>query len=192
MNKPYFFSLSISAVLMLSLAVTMTMTVHTAQAQSSNSNSKACPPGFSLNRGVCQAEPELTCENYNIAPEWVAAGRLILDENGDCFVKEYTTAVCLNEDETQIIGFYFPNDVCLDTSTNQVIPNEEPACKSPTQPNHPINTATLVTVPNSRPSIQCEFLTELGPADPECNVGILNEESGMCEIKPGNRAGGKA
>ena len=149
-----------------------------------------CPEGFSLNRGVCQAEPELTCDSYNQPPEWIAAGRVIVDENGDCFVKEYTTAVCLNDDETQIIGYYFPSDECVGNvdGINQVIPNEEPACKDPTNPNHPINTATLTTERGGRPSIECVFLTELGPADEKCDNGRLNEDSGMCEVKPGRRS----
>ena len=65
------------------------------------------------------------------------------------------------------------------------LPNAEPACSSPTQPWHPINTAVLTTERGG--IIECVFYTFIGPADPECNVGTLNTETEMCEVKPGNR-----
>jgi hypothetical protein len=137
-----------------------------------------CPPGFTLNSGICQAEPSLTCENYNVYQP-----RTNIDENGHCIVTEYTTAVCLNEEGSQILGYYFPGNDCIDTATKQIVPNAEPACSSPNQPWHPINTATLTT---ERGTIECVFYTDIGPADQKCDVGTLNKESGLCEIKPGN------
>jgi hypothetical protein len=187
----YFLSLSnTNKLLVLSLIATMAITAitamttnqQTALAQQS-SNSQACPPGFSLNRGVCQAEPELTCENYNVYQP-----RTNIDENGDCILTEYTTAVCLNEDGTAILGYYYDTPYCVDNATKQPIPNAEPACSSPTQPDHPINRATLTT---ERGTIECVYYTNIGPAGLKCDVGTLNEETEMCEIKPGrgdNRA----
>lgn len=187
-SKLSFVSLSIGALLMLSV-MTITMTTTNAYAQpQGRGNSQACPEGFELNRGVCQAEPELTCENFNVSQE-----RVSIDDNGDCILREYTTAVCLNEDGTGILGIYFPGNDCIGSLdggiTNQVIPDAEPECKDPANPNHVINTAELTT---ERGTIECVFTTNIGPADVRCDVGTLNEESGLCEVKPGNRGGNRA
>jgi hypothetical protein len=183
-SKLSFVSLSTSALLMLRvLTITMTTTNAYAQPQG-RGNSQACPEGFTLNRGVCQAEPEPTCENYNVVQE-----RVSVDENGDCILREYTTAVCLNEEGTRILGYYFPGNDCIDTSTKEIIPDAEPECKDPTNPNHAINTADLTT---ERGTIECVFTTNIGPADLECDIGTLNEDSEMCEVRPGNRGGNRA
>jgi hypothetical protein len=170
------------AIIVLGTWATMLMmtAAPTAYAQSQRASAAACPEGFTLNRGVCQADPTLTCENYNVYQP-----RTNIDENGDCIVTEYTTAVCLNEDGTAILGYYYSTQDCIDDATKQPIPNAEPACSSPTQPWHPINTATITT---ERGVIECVFYTNIGPADQKCDIGTLNEETGICEIKPGKRA----
>jgi hypothetical protein len=82
------------------------------------------------------------------------------------------------------LGYYFPGNDCLDPATKEPIPGAEPACKDPTNPNHAINTAVLTT---ERGTIECVFYTNIGPADEKCDNGRLNENSGMCEVKPGRR-----
>ena len=136
-----YFVLSIT-ILGTSVTVPMISTTTTAyaQTQQQRGGGGACPDGFTKNKGVCEKEPTLTCENYNVYQP-----RTNIDENGDCIVTEYTTAVCLNEEGTQILGYYFPGNTCIDNATKRPVPNAEPACSSPTQPWHPINTATLTT-----------------------------------------------
>ena len=91
-------------------------TTTTAAYATTPQQSRACPEGYDLNRGVCQAEPTLTCENYNVAQE-----RVGIDNDGDCILTEYVGAVCLNEDGTEILGHYLPSNTCIDQATKQPV-----------------------------------------------------------------------
>jgi hypothetical protein len=58
----------IRAALVAALALTVGTLGSVMGGTDSYAQSRACPEGFELDRGVCQAEPELTCDSYNQPP----------------------------------------------------------------------------------------------------------------------------
>jgi hypothetical protein len=189
-SRKYKFTLS-SAIIMITAMTLLITATPVAFAQSGGiggpgggNAGTACPEGFTLNRGVCQAEPTLTCENYNVYQP-----RTHIDENGHCIVRETTLPVCVYDEETGRIiedySYFYMSCYVAGTEQNIQLTDSEPKCEYSFRPEHPINDSTLEYT--ERGEAICVFYTDIGPAAPQCDAGILNTESGMCEVKPGNR-----
>ena len=143
------------------------MTASTAYAQSQRASAAACPEGFQLNRGVCQAEPTLTCEPYGYPPHKI---RVV---DGQCELIENASPGCVE-------GYYdIFTDRCEINGTNDPSPNQEMHCGQYTELGW-----TLQRFDNRW---QCIGYTYL-PVFEQCTTGTLNTETGMCEIKPRKRA----
>src|SRR5215213_7390189 len=80
-KKQLTFGILIAFAAVLSLGITTTTTY----AQ----QGKACPEGFQLNKGTCQAEPELTCDPYGVGPTRIelvdGECKHLSDYGPDCF-----------------------------------------------------------------------------------------------------------
>jgi hypothetical protein len=187
-------SLSIGALLVLSV-LTLTTTSAYAQPQG-RGNSQACPVDFTLNRGVCQAEPTpapLDCEE----------GYELVDDD-TCRTLEPTrfhSAFCPpgSERASYTDPQYGFHDRCVLIGSGSP-PFEDSETVDPT-------CDTLYKAPNEvvvlenydRPVFRhetiCAFYEVVDPVpqgNPICDIGTLNEASGMCEVKPGNRGGNRA
>lgn len=131
-----------SAVLTSALALTMPTTA--AQAQ----QGKACPEGFEINRGVCQAEPTVT---------------------------EIPAVPC----PSSLIGYpvqQIDEDTCRTVTTDIAV--VEDLCTH-------VSDGIVVVVVQVLRQAYCEFPTQGPQVIETCEIGVLNEESGLCEIKPG-------
>jgi hypothetical protein len=140
-----------------------------------------CPEGFTLNRGVCETEPTLTCENYNIHFD---LSRVHMDENGQCIYEQWWAPTCVYDPITGrlIEDYSYAYMSCRDMATN-TLTDTEPKCEYTAEPDHPINDAVLRYT--ERGEANCVTYEEIGPADPKCDVGTLNPQTGMCEVRPG-------
>jgi hypothetical protein len=175
MIKPAVFvtlSLMSSSLLMLSL-MTMTTSVYAQQRQLQQQQSQACPPGFELNRGVCQAEQPLTCPIGFISPS-----------GEKCAVGQSSDAVATCPPGYNLQPVASPPGSGTDGSNYKCVPNSgegeyidwEYAC----QPGEEI----LMSSDPHPTRHFCYVVEDMVPGP--CPTGAtLNEESGMCELKPG-------
>lgn len=115
------------------------------QQQQQNGN-RACPEGFELNKGKCQAEPTILAGE---CPDSLGTVDVIVDINGYCeTANTFTSTLFVNACNEA-------NGVIVDAGTQPGV-------------------------------VHCAFNV---PGETICeNGGILNEASGLCQIKPGNRA----
>jgi hypothetical protein len=150
------------------------MTVTTiAYAQPNTSNSKACPEGFHIERGTCVGEPTLKCESDIYPPERIS----LID--GECLLLDHATAGCISPDGEPVTYDIF-DDRC-ENSTGQLAPNAVLTCGQ-----YEALGWKLQRIDNSW---QCVGYTSLGiEPTPICDTPgtTLNEQTGLCEIKPGN------
>src|SRR5829696_190651 len=165
-KKQLTFGILIAFAAVLSLGITTTTTY----AQ----QGKACPEGFQLNKGTCQAEPELSCDSYGVPPHRI---QLV---NGECERLWNNGPLCVEP------GTYYEifEDRCEIAGTNDPSPNQEMSCDYLEE--------VGATLQEFEGYWQCIWYETLGPATQECDVGTLNEASGLCEVKPGNRNGNRA
>jgi hypothetical protein len=173
MKTRSFFSRGISALLILSVLTIAVTTTQTQMAAAQPQGKGPCPPGFELNRGVCQAEPEYSCQfllNQGFPP-----ARITLTDDGQCQIRHGYGPDCFTAEDS--IGYDIFDDRC--ETNGQLVEASLPEdlwCRGDD---------TVQRIDNVW---QCVFY-EFVPAQPEeCDVGTLNDESGLCEIKPGNRS----
>jgi hypothetical protein len=168
-SKLSFVSLSvISALLMLSFLATTTTNVYAQPQSRGNSNSQACPPGFELNRGVCQAPVIITTteecpSNASISPQ------------GNCYVgiASISNAICPSSHPFQYVG--------------------QAGCF-----NEAGETAPLVYQCPSYAEFEVDLSDPLNPRCLQLVDKITNTEEScpegsrrngdLCEVRPGNRA----
>jgi hypothetical protein len=143
-----------------------------AYAQPSSSNSRACPEGFSLNRGVCQAEPELSCQ-YLLDQGYPPIRISSTDDGQQCRIAHYSLPLCEE-------GFYdWWHNQCEDPvgfDANFPTENQDIYCE---------DDKDLEFVDVDWVCVTYEIVP--AEASEECDVGEFNEKSGMCETRPGNR-----
>ena len=151
-------------------AIATTTSLEEEQQRRGSSNSRACPEGFSLNRGVCQAEPELSCQ-YLLDQGYPPIRISSTDDGQQCRIAHYSLPLCEE-------GFY-------DWWHNQ--------CEDPV--------GFDANFPTENQDIYCEddkdlefvdvdwvcVTYEIVPAEASEECGEFNEESEMCETRPGNR-----
>ena len=118
-------------------------------------NSQACPEGFELNRGVCQAAPTVT-----EIPAECPVSRV-----GGFQVVKISEELCVSESS--------PSSTAFATACQEA-------------------GGILQTEGVGTSMMNCLFRLPPGETVTECEVGILNEELGLCEIKPGNRGSNRA
>ena len=160
-----------TSALILVLAMTTVTTATTSYAQ----QSRACPSGFQLNKRVCQAEPTIpTCEPYGFRPVTIE-----LTEDGQCKHLVNATPECVDPNAYYEIF----NDRCEINGTDDPSPNQEMSCDF-----YEGVGATLQEFDGYWQCIWYEYL----PAFEECAAGTLNDESGLCEVKPGRRSSSAA
>jgi hypothetical protein len=132
----------------------------------------ACPEGFELNRGVCQAEPTLTCAPYGAGYELTEV------ENFGLICYDVETAEPRCVDTTGHVGIYDPVDRRCESTVfypNGIATNVLPDC-------------TYLEGQGWRYTGE-GCLRELREQPiQQCDIGTLNEGSGLCETRPGNRA----
>ena len=159
-------------------------------------NSQACPEGFELNRGVCQAEP-------TPAPLGCEEGYELVDDDV-CRTLEPTRfhpAFCPPGSENAFYNHpgYGYISLCVLTGSGSP-PFEDSEITDPTCENLFIAPNEVVMLENyERPVFAhetiCAFYEVVDPVpqgDPICDIGTLNEASGLCEVKPGNRGSNRA
>jgi len=169
-NQKLLMSASTTMIIAATLLVPLTTTTTAAYAQQQG---KACPPGFQLNKGVCQAEPGLSCDYLY---EWNRPDRVRLTEDGQCEVTVATSPACVDPNAYYDIG----TDMCEIAQTNDPAPNQEMHCAQYEE--------VGATVQDFEGYWQCVWYDYYQPEREDCTVGTLNEESGLCEVKPGRRA----
>jgi len=152
-----------------------------------------CPEGFSLNRGVCQAEPEVTP-----GPATCEEGFELVDDM--CRTIEPTRFHMAFCPTGHSVAFYTHPEhgfISSCTAIGSHPPFDESEIADPTcdilfkAPNE-----TVVLENYERPVFAhetiCAFYEVKEPiheeGEPTCEVGSLNEDSGMCELKPGRRS----
>jgi hypothetical protein len=129
-----------------------------------------CPEGFELNRGVCQAEPELSCQ-YLLDQGYPPIRISSTDDGQQCRIANYALPLCEQ-------GYY-------DWWDNQ--------CEDPVgfESNFPTENQDIYCADGEDPQfVDVDWVCvtyDIVPAQAseECNVGEFNEDSGMCEVKPG-------
>lgn len=149
---------------------------------------KACPPGFELKRGICQAEP-------TPAPLGCEEGYELVD--GDiCRTLEPTRfhqAFC---PDGSSLGSYthpelgFISSCLLLGSSSPFEDNDiaDPTCDTLFVAENEVVELQNYERPNFRHETICAFYEVVEPVpqgEPTCDIGTLNEESALCEIKPG-------
>jgi hypothetical protein len=144
----------------------------TAYAQSQRASAAACPEGFQLSRGVCQAEPTLTC-----LEETHSHGAKIKLIDDQCVRIEYYTPGCP-------AGEYFE----LFTNRCEIGGTDEPSGSEPTcyDPRFPDTANHKLVIRDGL--YRCEMIASISEPTKSCTVGMLNSATEMCEIKPGRRA----
>ncbi len=159
------------------LAGTVTTTIASvyAQQQLQLKQSKACPSGFTLNKGVCQADPTYACpEVPNQDTAHVVGNK--------CFYSESASPACRPTSATDMTQYYYDifTDKCLIAGTKDPAPPgaEEMYCGQ--------YEALGWTLQRFHNRWQCVHETSVD-AVPTCTTGILNSDTGKCEVKPGNR-----
>jgi len=140
-KKQLTFGILIAFAAVLSLGITTTPTY-------AQQNGKACPTGFELNKGQCEAAPTIT-EIPGVPCPTNLGGIVVIQVN---------PTLCRSVG-TPTGGF--------GTTCDEV-------------------GGTLIPIGGGG-SI-CEFTTQGPQVIESCDVGVLNEASGLCEVKPGNRA----
>lgn len=168
--------LSLSALLVLSVLTLATITTTTVYAQPSSTpqeKSKACPEGFEKNRGICQKEPTLTCAPYGGGYELTEV------ENFGLICYDVETAEPRCVDQHGNVGVYDPTDRRCESRVfypNGIATNVSPDC-------------TYLEGQGWRYTGE-GCLRELREQPiQQCDIGTLNEGSGLCETRPGkNRA----
>jgi hypothetical protein len=128
-----------AAALLIALATTSMATTTYAQ------QSKACPEGFELNKGKCQAAPTIIPGE---CPDSLGTVDVISENNG----------ICTTANTFPSTGFI---NACEEAG-GTIEPSEDPGS---------------VLIHCNAPAPDGERV---------CNTGSLNEQSGLCEIKPGN------
>lgn len=100
--------------------------------------------------------------------------------DGECLVQERITPGCESPTDPQVVYDIF-DDRC--ENNNQPVPDAVITCGEELESRG----WELQRVDNRW---QCVKYSSLGvDPTPTCSIGAFNEESGMCEIKPGNRRG---
>jgi hypothetical protein len=165
------FQRNIRAALVAALALTVGTLGSVMGGTDSYAQSRACPEGFSLNRGVCQAEPEASCD-FLVEQGYGAPRIKLTDDNKQCSISHAQYPLCEE-------GYYDSwHDQCEDPvgyDTTFATENQNIYCPNGEDPEF------LGT------ELVCIIGYDYVPAELECDVGELNEDSGMCEVKPGRR-----
>jgi hypothetical protein len=173
--KLSFVSLSLSALLMVSVLTVIATTTTQVYAQSQQGQGRGpCPEGFELNRGVCQAEPEVSCD---FLLEQGFPPIRISQEEDQCRISHYSLPLC--EEGT----YDWWHNQCEDPvgfEANFPTENQNIYCDGDRE-------LQFVDV-----DWVCVEYTYVPAEVEECEVGTFNEARGMCEVKPGNRGSNRA
>jgi hypothetical protein len=145
------------------------------QTQTQQKQSKACPSGFTLNKGVCQADPTYTCPEVPNQDTAHVVGK-------KCFFTESTSPGCRPTSATDTTQYYYDifTDLCLIGGT------KDPAPPGAAEMYCGQYEALGWTLQRFHNRWQCVHETSVD-AVPTCTVGTLNSDTGKCEVKPGNR-----
>ena len=155
----------------------LTVSVHTQHqpAAYAQQQGKACPPGFQLNKGVCQAEQPMVCpNNLSVSP---SGEKCIVGQSSDA------VATCPGGYNLQPV---LPPGSGTDGSNFKCVPNSgegeyidwKYGCREGEE-------LLLNTDPNPTRHF-CYVVTDMVPG-PCPDGSILNESNGLCEVKPGRR-----
>jgi hypothetical protein len=158
------------------------LTTAYAQPQSQPQQSKACPEGFTLNRGMCQAEPTLACPEGTID-----VSGLVPEAYGGDDVECVEPSMSALESECPPLTFETTEGICEVRENNDPFGNvidTKPriwVCQGGTILNPLDNSHCIWVVPQE---------TTIVNKVPTCTTtsSTLNEETGLCERRPGNRA----
>jgi len=153
------------------LALAMTTTTTQAYAQ----QSRACPEGFTLNRGVCEApaQSEQVCETGDL-------------QDGACVEIVNTDPFCpgnfIFNGETDLCELYFTQFPDANGNCREPFVMVDGQCRFTQTAIPDCNTGSLNAETN-----QCESEEVVGQPITvySCSRGTLNEASGLCEVKPG-------
>jgi hypothetical protein len=158
----------ITAVLLLPLLSTTTPTAHAQPPPQQQKTYPQCPAGTtSFNHGKCQSEPtSLRCE-----PTDPFGNRLQLID-GKCYLVESVTPGCPDGEYYDIF-----TDRCEIAFTNDPS-GSMPSCDYPGLAGFELIRFDGVW--------RCVKFTYYSEAIAECSTGVLNTETGKCEVKPGN------
>jgi hypothetical protein len=173
--KLSFVSLSLSALLMVSVLTVIATTTTQVYAQSQQGQGRGpCPEGFELNRGVCQAEPEVSC---------------------DFLLEQGFPPIRISKEEDRWGGSHYSLPLC-EEGTYDWWHNQ---CEDPVgfEANFPTENQNIYCDGDRELQFVdvdwvCVEYTYVPAEVEECEVGTFNEARGMCEVKPGNRGSNRA
>jgi hypothetical protein len=175
-SKLSFVSLSIGALLMLSFIAITTTNAYAQPQGRGNNNSQACPDGFEKNRRVCQAEPELVCDEDN--------GFELIDDPGrglTCYKMETAEPECVPPFPSSANNYWDNiNDFRCESGQypNGVASGILPDC------NHLEGQGWRYGFLPGTDTPSCVRELFEDPTQ-QCDVGSLNEQTEMCEVRPG-------
>lgn len=146
MKIPQKTTLFIIGILLLLVTTIATIATTPAYAQS-----RACPEGYTIQKGKCVGQPIQT--ETQVCPD--------KGPNND-----RVDLIVINGQEYCTIG-----------TVSSIIVNGQPACRNPSN-----------EILNPDGNVSCfVIILMITETTTTCEVGTLNEETGMCELRPGNR-----